>query len=476
MEMTPAANHGAGSARSAPDVALSPVVWARVLAVLERLALSSDLEEILTLINDSMRDCLSAERSSVFRYDPVARDLYAQQAHGMDGVLRFPAGSGLAGAAATSRSIINVPDCYADPRFNRDVDQRTGFRTRCMLSIPLMSLDGTLEGVAQVLNKKDAEHGAFTPEDETIARALASQAAVAIRRGSLIEAERRKNKMEADLRVAREIQSATLPRVLPAVAGYSLAACLVAAEETAGDCYDILHVPASDRLWIFVADATGHGVGPAIAVAQAHAMFGLGVLAELRLEAILHFMNQRLESSLPVGRFVCAFLGELNLRTHQMRYIAAGLSPIVRLRPARPLDSRTAAPYPAGDFIAHSCDSTHPPLGLDGSVDGEPGSIILDPGNVLIIATDGVYEQPDASGRPIGPDRVIVRGVSELGASLRQPTPSDPVAAALLRGMLTAASPARAAGEHTAAAPTSLRDDQTLVIVARDADGRAGGK
>lgn len=462
------------------------MVWARVLAVLERLALSSDLGEILSLINDSMRDCLDAERSSVFRYDAERGELVAEQAHGMNGVLRFPAGSGLAGEAVRSRSIINVPDCYADPRFNQGVDQRTGFRTRCMLSIPLMSLDGKLEGVAQVLNKRVLSAAiasplsgaaSFTAEDETIARALASQAAVAIRRASLLEAERRKNKMEADLRVAREIQAATLPKQLPTIPGYTLAACLVAAEETAGDCYDLIHIKGgddpvqADRLWIFVADATGHGIGPAIAVAQAHAMFCLGVRAGLSLDDILGHMNARLQESLPMGRFVCAFLGELNLATHELRYASAGLSPIVRVRLVQPTADHDAGSQ-EGSHDRDELGSTHPPLGLEETLEGTAlASMTLEEGDGLIVATDGIYEQPNKEGKPIGTRMIVDQAVracsltrSDNAFVRGQSGGRGAHATELMNGILEAASDSAGFGKKA----ISPRDDQTIVVLARN--------
>ena len=104
--------------------------------------------------------------------------------------VRVPAGSGLVGACARERRIINVPDCYADPRFDPSVDKASGYRTRCMLTLPLVDHKDALVGVMQVLNKRD---GVFDAYDEALATALAAQCAVALQRVQMTEcADRRR--------------------------------------------------------------------------------------------------------------------------------------------------------------------------------------------------------------------------------------------------------------------------------------------
>ena len=92
---------------------------------------------------------------------------------------------GLVGACARDRQIINVPDCYADPRFDPGVDKASGYRTRCMLTLPLIDHKDVLVGVMQVLNKAD---GVFDADDEVLATALAAQCAVALQRVRMTEA------------------------------------------------------------------------------------------------------------------------------------------------------------------------------------------------------------------------------------------------------------------------------------------------
>jgi phosphoserine phosphatase len=83
------------------------------------------------------------------------------------------------------------------------VDKSSGYRTRCLLTIPLVDFEDQLIGVAQVLNKSAETGGVFTPDDEQMAVLIATQAAIAIKRAALLEAEREKERLEADLQVAR---------------------------------------------------------------------------------------------------------------------------------------------------------------------------------------------------------------------------------------------------------------------------------
>ena len=94
-------------------------------------------------------------------------------------------------AAADERRTINVPDCYADPRFDSSIDRASGFRTRCSLTLPLIDHLGDVIGAMQLLNRHD---GVFDPEEVPLAEALAAQCAMALARArmtqGLIEAER----------------------------------------------------------------------------------------------------------------------------------------------------------------------------------------------------------------------------------------------------------------------------------------------
>jgi len=223
-------------ARRAPKASpLDAATLERILEVTRELAAPFELGELLTRIIDAGRDVLLADRGTVFLFDAATDELVVRVATGI-GELRIPAGKGIAGECARTRATINVPDCYADQRFNPEVDRSSGYRTRCLLTVPLIGHDDALVGVLQLLNK---EGGVFDVRDERIASALAAQCAVALQRVRLTQELLVKEQMERELAVAREIQIGCLPRRMPDLPGYDLAGTSRPADATGGDMYDV---------------------------------------------------------------------------------------------------------------------------------------------------------------------------------------------------------------------------------------------
>src|SRR5262249_49381861 len=162
---------------------------------------------------------LTAGGGGCFFFEPATNELVTRVAMGT-APLRVPADRGLVGTVARTRQMINVPDAYADPRFNQAVDQKTGFRTRSILTVPLTDHEDVLVGVLQVLNKKS---GTFGREDEFIASVLGAQAGVAIQRARLMQEVFVKKRMQRDLDIARTIQQGYLPKTNPQIEGFDLA-------------------------------------------------------------------------------------------------------------------------------------------------------------------------------------------------------------------------------------------------------------
>ena len=102
---------------------------AAILAVTRALAAPFDLGTMLAEVTAAACRVLRAERSSVWLHDANNDEMVLEVASDIRQV-RVPVGSGLVGACARERRLVNVPDCYADPRFDASVDRRSGFRTR----------------------------------------------------------------------------------------------------------------------------------------------------------------------------------------------------------------------------------------------------------------------------------------------------------------------------------------------------------
>lgn len=422
------------------DDSFDDSTFERILAITRRLASSSDLEEVLGLIINALRDVLRADRASVFQYDAAHHEFFATKAHGLGGDLRLPADLGIIGEAGRAREVINIPDAYADGRFNQAVDRKTGYRTRCILTVPLIDHEEKLIGVAQVLNKYEDAGGVFDVRDVRVAQALADQAAVALRRASLIDAEIAKKKMDADIEVARKIQESALPDALPEIPGYDVAGISEAADQTGGDAFDVLSLGAFDLpgdVLIFMGDATGHGIGPALSVVQVLAMVRMGARMSDSLEAMAGAVNEQVCRDLPVGRFVTSFFGTLDTEAHELGYVSAGQAPLVFVKSSGEVDVRGASTMPLGID-----DSMHPDA-------VEP--FRFDVGDRFLLLSDGYYEAADETGEMLGEDGVLAVVRANAGASSRE-----------LIDLLRAE-----ASRFTGGKPRE--DDQTAIVLTRTA-------
>lgn len=148
-------------------------------------AVSSDLdiETLLDKVMQATTRLLDAERSTLFVYDTDSDELWSRVAQGVGSKeIRFPAGAGIAGEAFRKRTVLNIPDAYADERFNQDIDRQTGFTTRSILCLPIMDKLGDPIAVMQVLNKRG---GPFGGHDERRLQAFSAQIAIALENARL---------------------------------------------------------------------------------------------------------------------------------------------------------------------------------------------------------------------------------------------------------------------------------------------------
>ena len=148
-----------------------------------------DLDSLLKLILDAATGVVGADRGTIWILDPDTHEIWTKVAQGLSNEeqIRIPVGVGIAGQSAATGEIINIPDAYADPRFNRQVDKDTGYVTRNILCVPMRDHVGAVSGVLQALNKVDPEPSPFTQDDEELLLALGANAAAAIENAILYE-------------------------------------------------------------------------------------------------------------------------------------------------------------------------------------------------------------------------------------------------------------------------------------------------
>ncbi len=251
-------------------------------------------------------------------------------------------------------------------------------------------------------------------------------------------------KLERDLQLARQIQQKTFPKQLPTLAGYDLEAWSQPADETGGDSYDVIGVGADGAITggevehavLLLADATGHGIGPALSVTQIRAMLRMAVRSGEDLDALATHMNEQLCADLPGNRFITAWLGVLHARDHTLTCFSAGQAPLLHFRAA------------SGEVEVRIADA--PPFGLlPGLPKAVPSAITLERGDVYAVLSDGFYEATDSAGMELGTERI-----AELLRIHRAASAAEILAA--LRA---------AVEDFTGGAP--LDDDRTAVIVKR---------
>ncbi|MBX2990973.1 MAG: GAF domain-containing protein [Bacteroidetes bacterium] len=143
-----------------------------------------DSDELLDVILTAATTSLRADRGTLYLIDPVTHELWSKVVKG-EGVveIRLSMGKGLAGYVAKTGQTVNIVDAYKDPRFNPEIDKKSGYRTHNVLCMPLRNKDGTIVGVFQLLNKRG---GPFTKEDVDFIDALSVHASIAIQNAQMI--------------------------------------------------------------------------------------------------------------------------------------------------------------------------------------------------------------------------------------------------------------------------------------------------
>ncbi len=361
-----------------------------VLDVTRMLLVTSDLEVLFRRMAESTTALLQCERASIFLHDPKTSELWTRVALQSAGI-RLPSHLGIVGHAFTTNQVLNIPDPYADPRFNPQPDRTTGFLTRSILAVPMVDWSRNPVGVMQAINKHG---GPFRDGDVALLQLLADQVGVAIQRYHLQQAAVRSTELRKEMELARQVQEAMLPRGAVDLPDGSLHArgFTRPASINGGDTFDLWQL-ADGRLGVLVADASGHGIGPALVVSQVRALVRTLSDVDADPARVLTRVNGRLAQDLDRGRFCTVFLGYIDL-AGTVEWCSGGHGPILLREP--------------GGKATHVIDATMPPLGiLDPFPGTPPAPLRIEPGGCLIVPTDGITESCAPDGKMLGIEGVL---------------------------------------------------------------------
>jgi PAS domain S-box-containing protein len=311
----------------------------------------------------------------------------------------YPPGVGLAGRVWAGGTLAWVPDLATEAGLPC-APLAAGAGLHGAVAFPVRNGVEFL-GVMEFLSR-----GIRQPDDELIQMmtSIGSHISQFIERR---QAEGELRKQEEDRRIARQIQQGLLPKAAPTFAGLRISGRSAPAQDVGGDCFDFfpLRSGGEECLGVLVADASGHGIGAALLVAQTRAYLRALTLACTDVGRLLTLSNLRLAGDLVTDHFVTLFLLRLDPRTRSLAYASAGHCPGCVLD----CQGRTRA------VLA----STGCPLGIDPAgefPDGTP--IVLEPGELVLLFTDGIVEAASPDGSLFGLGRTL-----DLVRAHRQETP-----------------------------------------------------
>jgi sigma-B regulation protein RsbU (phosphoserine phosphatase) len=311
--------------------------------------------------------------------------------------------------AMEGKEAILSADAASDTRFDSS-QSIADFRIRSMMCAPLLSTEGAAMGVIQIdtLDQRTP----FTQEDLDLLASVASQAAFAVENAQLHEAALRQKALERDLELAQTVQKGFLPDQSPEIAGYEFFDFYVPANLVGGDYFDYIVLPGN-RLAIVVADVSGKGMPAALLMAKLSAESKYALVSEAGPSGALTRMNAQFSQASWADRFVTMAVAVLDLNRNEVQIANAGhLPPLVRRR--------------EGTVEPVGVDQISVPLGVIDDLCCEQVTLPLEPGESIVMFTDGISEAMNMNNDLYGLERISeqvggpAESVKQLGDQILQ--------------------------------------------------------
>ncbi len=327
---------------------------------------------------------------------------------------------------------ILTSDAQQDPRFQQHKSiALAGIRS--VMAVPF-AVEGRVLGMLYVDSPFHTNR--FTERHLQLLTLIAGVAAIRIENVRLLEIQAEKKRWSDELELASEIQLRLHPAMSPDIQSYDVVGVSFPCFEVGGDYYDF--IPKKDgRFVIALGDVSGKGIAAALLMSSVHAAVRAQSTTRLSCAEIVSEINHYEYDNTPANRYVTLFYSELDPRTNELTYINAGHNPPILVR--------------AGSEVTR-LDIGGFPVGITPDGDYREGWVHLDPGDVLLIYSDGASESLDERGEEFGEARlieIVQRNRTRTAAGIR-----DRIEEALTRFVGKA----------------STVDDLTLVIVKRKSE------
>jgi len=322
---------------------------------------------------------------------------------------------------------------------------------RYLLGVPI-DIDGSPRGLLAVGDKESRRGvGPFPASDRRTLGLFANQAAIALENARLHLQALEKERLEREMQLAADIQRRILPRGAPEVPGYELIGWNRPARQIGGDYYDLFR-RQDGRVDLVVGDVSGKGMPAALMVSTLHSALHL-LLDQVGVgPALLEMLNRHVFESSTSNKFITLLLAELEPESGRLTYLNAGHNPALLLRHGAPApDSDGAAGVaPASDAAkVEELGASGLPIGVLSGSRFQARGIVLEPGDLLCIYSDGITEAESPDDEEFGTARLLAL----LREHCRRPLPE------LLEAIQAAT------GSFSAGLPQG--DDQTLVLLRR---------
>jgi len=349
---------------------------------------SFDPQQIIETIVDRSARAVGAEQATITLVDRETRVSVGTLVRYIDGAdvgEHYHLNQGMLGYMLLHKKPCLCNDPAADTRL-QGLDLPGSVRN--ILGVPLL-VKSELIGVLIAYNK-GGETG-FDPEDQRLLAIIAAQSAQVLETARLLEQEKEAARLREEVRLAEQIQRGLLPEQPPDLPGYEVAARTVAAQVVGGDYYDYVPLDAS-RSGFCLGDVSGKGLPASLLMANLQATLRGQALQDGPCRQCVRWCNRLLYHSTSPEKFATLFYGVLDVRTHALTYCNAGHE--------RPL----FVPQ-TGDLRELATGGL--PVGMLDDFDYGDDVCILEPGDLVLVYSDGVTDMENPAGEPFGADRLL---------------------------------------------------------------------